>query len=153
VSVNVTTSVPHRLSDGDYIYIEGTVNYSQGVARQITITGLRTFRYTDDTDETKPNETTGTSQRGVDLSNAEAIRFIARSTGTQSQFLITGDALADADQNANRGRGSYTWVEGDTENIGTYNVEFEVDWGGLSARIETFPDSGYRELSITDDLA
>jgi hypothetical protein len=82
----------------------------------------------------------------VDLSTATAVKLIAKS----QQFVITGACVKDADQVANKGEGTYTWVAGDTANPGIYDVEFEVTWG--TGKIETFPNSGYKSLEITTDL-
>lgn len=45
---------------------------------------------------------------------------------------------------------TYTWVTGDTNTIGDYNVEWEITYG--SGAIETVPNDGYKTLKIIADL-
>lgn len=45
---------------------------------------------------------------------------------------------------------SYAWDAGDTAESGVYDVEVEVDWG--LGRIETFPNAGYNEIILDEQL-
>lgn len=147
-TVTVQTTAAHRLATGDYVYIDDTVLFSDDIARPITVTGVRSFTYTDVDSTNKPTESSGKVARGVDLTTATAIRFIAK---TQA-VVVTGTCGKDGNQTANRGRGTYTWASGDTATVGIYDVEFEVNWGGSPPRLETFPNTGYESLEIKAEL-
>lgn len=45
----------------------------------------------------------------------------------------------------------YNWQAADTATVGSYQAEFEVTYNDGS--IETFPNSGYIRIQITDDIA
>jgi hypothetical protein len=147
-TVTVVTRSVHRLATNDYVYIDDTVAYSDDVAHQITVTGARTFTYSDGDSGSKADETVGTVARGVDLTGASTIRFIAKTTS----LAIVGTCAKDATQTTNRGKGTYTWASGDTATIGMYDVEFEVNWGGTPTKLETFPNDTYRTLEIKGEL-
>lgn len=84
----------------------------------------------------------------VDLTTATTIKFIAKG----QTVIITGTCVKDPDQTVNKGKGTYTFLAADTAVNGLYDVEFEVNWGGTPAKVETFPNVGYLSLEIVDDL-
>lgn len=86
----------------------------------------------------------------VDLSTATTVKMILKGTANTGAVTITGTCVPDPDQTANKGKGSYTWATGDTDNPDTYNAEFEVTWG--DGTIETFPNDGYKTVLIEEDL-
>lgn len=147
-TVTVQTTTAHRLSTGDYVYVDDTAAFSDDVARPITVTGLRSFTYTDSDSANKPDATGGSVARGVDLSSASSIQLLAKT----ASVVITGTCVKDSNQNANRGKGSYVWLAGDTANIGVYDLEFQVDWGGSPTKLQTFPNGTYLSLEIKADL-
>ena len=59
------------------------------------------------------------------------------------------DAAGSVTDGAN-GIVQYDWVSGDTDTIGTYNVEWEVTYG--DGTIETFPNSDYEIVVVVDKL-
>ncbi len=78
----------------------------------------------------------------LDVSGASLISFIAKGP---SYLLIGTCVMTDA---AN-GEGYYQWQPGDTAEPGEYLFEFQM----LSASgVETFPNDGYKTLSIVADL-
>lgn len=79
----------------------------------------------------------------VDLTSAAGVKFLLKQTST---LKVTAPAVF-VDQAA--GIVEYRWAAGDTDTPGTYNAEFEVDWGGEP---QTFPASGYFTCIINDDL-
>jgi len=46
---------------------------------------------------------------------------------------------------------TYTWSASDTSTVGSYEGEFEVTYS--SGGVQTFPNSGYIEIEIVDDIA
>lgn len=82
----------------------------------------------------------------VDLSTADEILIVALSGAT----LVTGICVADADQVANKGQGTYTLITADTATEGVYDVEFKVTWN--VGQIERFPNTGYESLTIEQNL-
>lgn len=49
------------------------------------------------------------------------------------------------------GKVRYNWSASDTASVGTYEGEFEVTFA--DSTIETFPNSGFFSIIVTDDLA
>lgn len=148
-TVTVLTSTSHGMTTGDFVYIYGTVAYTDDVARSITVTGPKSYTYADTDATAKATEATGTSNRGVNLTTATSVKLIARKS--DASLTITGVGV-QSNQATAPGEASYTFLAADTATIGTYDVEFEVSWGGSPAKIETFPNSGYKSLQIFDDL-
>lgn len=70
----------------------------------------------------------------VDLTDATLITMRLGKTGQTP--VATGVAIKDADQTTNTGKVTYTWVAGDTDTPGEYEMTFVVDFP--SARL-TFP--------------
>jgi hypothetical protein len=84
----------------------------------------------------------------VDLTNAGTIRLLmfnlAAGLKVDAEVIKltqTGDTL---------GQVEYTWVDDDTDTVGSYKAEVEVMWPG-SVR-QTFPASGYFTIKVTKDL-
>ena len=74
------------------------------------------------------------------------VRFHMRTlTGT-----VVVDAAATIITPAN-GIVQYNWQAADTATVGSYQAEFEVTYQDTT--IETFPNSGYIRIQITDDIA
>ena len=44
----------------------------------------------------------------------------------------------------------YDWQTGDTDTVGTYNVEFQVTYSDAS--VETFPNNGNKVISVVREL-
>lgn len=56
--------------------------------------------------------------------------------------------VVDADD----GRVRYDWQDGDTAEPGRYQAEFEVHYVNDSG-VETFPNTGYLSVAVTEDIA
>jgi len=82
----------------------------------------------------------------VDLTNA-SVRFHMRALGAVSAVV---DQPADVVDEVN-GVVRYVWQDSDTAVPGNYQAEFEVTF--ISSKIETFPNSKYIDIKITDDIA
>jgi len=81
----------------------------------------------------------------VDLSVASVRFHMRNSSGTvvidEPATIINGSA----------GIVQYDWTATETETSGLFEAEFEVTYS--SGGIETFPNVGYEEIVITDDIA
>lgn len=82
----------------------------------------------------------------VSLVGADAVRFIMRVKGADTVLINQPAAITDAVG----GVVSYQWRTGDTEQIDTYNAEFEVAWS--DGTFETFPNSKYIVVKVIADL-
>lgn len=80
----------------------------------------------------------------IDLTTASQVLVLLKS----SSFLVDGTCTIDTPKT--NGHVTYAWVAGDTANSGTYEAEFQIDWG--SGRIETVPNDSYDTVTIMDDL-
>lgn len=74
------------------------------------------------------------------------IRFHMRTMGGS----VVTDAAATIVTAAN-GIVQYNWQAADTATVGTYQAEFEVTYSDTT--VETFPNSAYIRVEITDDIA
>ena len=82
----------------------------------------------------------------VDLTGATAV-FKMRPVG---QTTVKTDAAAII-HNADAGQVRYEWVAADTNTIGSYEAEFQVTF--VDGKIETFPNSDFIRITITDDIS
>jgi hypothetical protein len=85
-------------------------------------------------------------ENAVDL-DGSSVRFHMREVGGTTSKVDAAATLVDA----NAGQVKYTWAADDTDTIGSYQAEFEVTYG--DSRIETFPNNGYIQVEIIDDIA
>jgi hypothetical protein len=83
----------------------------------------------------------------VDLTAATAVKVIMHSGVT----TVTGTMTKAPNQTTTgKGQATYQWVSPDTSVVGTYDTEFEVTWP--TALPETFPNDGYKSITIVADL-
>ncbi len=82
----------------------------------------------------------------VSLTGASAI-FKMRPVG-QSTVKTNAAAII---HNADSGQVRYEWVAADTDTIGSYEAEFQVTFS--DGKIETFPNSDFIRITITDDIS
>ena len=82
----------------------------------------------------------------VDLTAASAV-FKMRPVG---QTTVKTSAAAII-HNADGGQVRYEWVAADTNTIGSYEAEFQVTF--VDGKIETFPNSDFIRITITDDIS
>lgn len=84
----------------------------------------------------------------VDLTTASSAKIIiSNRSGIKVEADLTIEDQEDEDL---VGRVRYEWQPGDTDTVGSYNMEVEVLWAGQ--RAETFPSNGYLKLAIIRDL-
>ena len=88
------------------------------------------------------------TEAAVNLTTAGSVVFNMReSGGTAVKINRVAGSITDA---AN-GEVTYDWTSGDTDTVGTYEMECEVVWN--DGKAETFPNNDYWEVSIVDDIA
>ena len=80
------------------------------------------------------------------LSGATVV-FKMRKVGSTS---ATVDSSASITSTANS-EVTYTWSGSDTATVGSYEGEFQVTYS--SGGVQTFPNSGYIQIEIVDDIA
>ena len=80
----------------------------------------------------------------VNLTGASAKMHMKDQGGT----LKVNAAMTVTDADA--GIIKYDWQSGDTDTVGSYNVEFQVTYSDSS--IETFPNHGYEVVVVVGEL-
>jgi hypothetical protein len=93
--------------------------------------------------QTDPETNTTTP---VDLSTITSVKFLM-SANAATTAKVASAATVDDGPN---GIVSYSWISGDTNLSGTYNVEIEVTW--TSGKRQTFPADSYLTVKVVDDL-
>lgn len=86
-------------------------------------------------------------EAAVNLTTAGTAFFNMRSSGGAVK-ISRGTASIT---NAAGGEVTYTWGTVDTDTAGTYQAEVEIVWN--DGKAETFPNSGYWDITIVDDIA
>jgi len=82
----------------------------------------------------------------VNLDGA-TVAFKMRKVSTTVSVVDASATIADA----TNGEVTYTWSASDTATVGEYEGEFQVTYA--DSGIQTFPNSNYIEIEITDDIA
>jgi hypothetical protein len=90
---------------------------------------------------------TDSTGRARSMANASQVRF---NMSTESGTNVISGGIGSI-VNANRGIVAYEWVEGDTENTGIHNAEFQITY--VNGQIETFPNNGYIKVIVKEELA
>lgn len=87
----------------------------------------------------------------------DATGAVINLSGCTVRFIMTSkaDGTTAVDEPATvvdavNGKVKYSWAAGDTDLGGSFNAEFEVEFG--SGLFETFPNSKNLTIKITDDL-
>ena len=80
------------------------------------------------------------------LTGATGVNIILRPTGATSGETKHAMTVVDAANGLVR----HTWISGDTNTVGTYDLECEIIWP--TSRPQTVPNHGYDTLIISDDL-
>lgn len=79
----------------------------------------------------------------IDLTNATSVHFRMSEPGT-GNLMVNGVCIIEDQSNPlNWGKVRYEWVDGDTDIVGNYNVEWRITWNfGSPARQTTVPRGG-----------
>jgi len=99
----------------------------------------------------KRNDTAASFQVALRDSAGDAVDL----TGASVQFIMSKGSTAKVSApativDAAAGEVRYDWVAGDTDEGGYFRAEWEVT--DASNRVQTFPNPGYDEVVITQDL-
>lgn len=101
----------------------------------------------------KQNDTAPAIRGTIKDGNGEVVNL----AGASARFLMrtqTGSVVVDAAAvivNAAAGIVEYVWQVGDTAIAGLFRAEFEITYSDGS--VATFPNVGYIDVQITDDIA
>mgnify|MGYP001029065525 CR=1 FL=1 len=86
----------------------------------------------------------------LDVSAAIGVKF-TMTDNAATPTVITGNGVIEDDGSVEkRGWVSYPWVAGDTDVVGLYQGEIELEWS--AGRVQSFPAEGYLTVKITEDL-
>lgn len=92
-------------------------------------------------------EATLSDQDGpINLTGA-TVKLIMKGKGTASGTTISGTCVIVS---AAAGTVSYSWLTGNTDVVGSYDLEFQITYSG--GGIETVPNDGYKSVEIVADL-
>lgn len=84
----------------------------------------------------------------VDLTYASSAKLIVSNrSGVKIDSPMT---ILDQTNPDNLGKVQYDLQLGDTDTVGSYNMEVEVTWAG--GRPQTFPSKGYLKFNVIKDL-
>jgi hypothetical protein len=84
----------------------------------------------------------------VNLTTASTVVFNMRDADTETVVVNRGAATIS---DANSGEVTYNWGTGDLNTAGAYEAEVEVTWN--DGKAETFPNNGYWDVIVVDDIA
>jgi hypothetical protein len=87
-------------------------------------------------------------EAAVDLTDADTVAFSMRAKGGGAVKIGRADAVIS---DAATGEVTYEWDTLDTDTPGNFEAEVEVTWN--DGKAETFPNKGYWDIVITDDIA
>lgn len=82
----------------------------------------------------------------VDVTGA-TVRFHMRPAGSTTTKVDAAATIVTAAS----GIVKYSWASGDTDTLGVFQGEFEVTYA--NSAIERFPNDGYLEITIKDNIA
>ena len=86
------------------------------------------------------------SENVIDLTGATAV-FKMRPVGQETAKTDRAAII----HNEDNGQVRYEWQASDTDTIGSYEAEFQITF--VDGKIETFPNSDFIRITITDDIS
>jgi len=86
----------------------------------------------------------------VDIRGYQDVQFFMRDS--DKEYVVVADNIAgNVDvTDAEFGRVEYQWSSGDTDEIGNFEAEIQVEFA--DGNIETFPNDGYVEIQVMEDI-
>jgi hypothetical protein len=84
------------------------------------------------------------AKEAINLTTAVKVKFIAKS----GSHVIEGTCTISS---AAKGEVEYTFTSAETENLGTYEVEFQIEWG--TGKYQSVPNQGFDTLEIVENIA
>ena len=101
----------------------------------------------------KQNDTSPKLAATLKDGNGQVVDVTGASVRFHMAKLNSSTVITDASAtvtNGSAGTVEYAWTASDTASIGTFCGEFEVTFP--TGLIETYPNSGYISIQITDDI-
>jgi len=101
----------------------------------------------------KQNDTSPKLAATLKDGNGQVVDVTGASVRFHMAKLNSSTVITDASAtvtNGSAGTVEYAWTASDTASIGTFRGEFEVTFP--TGLIETYPNSGYISIQITDDI-
>ena len=101
----------------------------------------------------KQNDTSPKLAATLKDGNGQVVDVTGASVRFHMAKLNSSTVITDASTtvtNGSAGTVEYAWTASDTASIGTFRGEFEVTFP--TGLIETYPNSGYISIQITDDI-
>lgn len=81
----------------------------------------------------------------INLTTATSVKLILRDDADAVTVSGTCTIVSAA-----AGTVSYTWITGNTDQVGSYKGEFEITWA--TGKIETVPNDSYFTFAVVADL-
>lgn len=89
------------------------------------------------------------SEAIVNLTTATSAVYNMRERAPGTAVKINRGSAAIT--NAAGGEVTYNWGTADTNTVGAYESEVEITWN--DGKVETFPNQGYWDVDVNDDIA
>lgn len=87
----------------------------------------------------------------VDISGYNEVGFHMKKPGSTTVKVDADTTSGVSVTDAANGKVEYQWSTGDTDTMGRFHAEWEVEFS--DGNIETFPNTGYLEIRIPSELA
>jgi hypothetical protein len=86
------------------------------------------------------------------LIDADSIKIIIKKTGEAPIVEAPVEVIAPPDSDGFNWR--YVWQDGDTDELGEFNVEIEITWDNATTppQVQTIPNDSFQTLAVVDDL-
>jgi len=85
----------------------------------------------------------------LNLTTATAVKFNMKPKSGGSP-KVSGAAAVKTNSPGTDGKVHYVWLAADTNQVGTFDCEFEVTWGDGTK--QTFPPDGYLSVEIVAEI-
>ena len=116
-------------------------------------TEFKTHQFKIKQGDTGPDLTTvllGSTGLPVDLTNATEVT-LSMQLAKHPRTLVLDDVPVSFVPDAT-GAVTYEWQTGDTDDVGTYDIEWRVTWAGSPPFVMTFPTEGFDKVIIGREI-